>query len=257
MNSYFSHDSNARNDDKIIALRMKHGMEGYGVYFAILERMREIKDYFHVKDYNVIAFDLRVSNALIKSIVEDFGLFQCAEDGSRFYSESFLKRMKAKDDVSILRAESGKKGAENRWNMANVIQGDGKSMANAIKNDGKESKVKESKVKKSKVKDIEGGDPPSPETESFQKFETWLKANCPNVCKLPQQMTERQFTDIYSRYGTNKICEMFLSMENWKPLTSKNRSVYLTFTKWMRMDSLKTVVNQKDHEERREHIPLQ
>jgi hypothetical protein len=110
---YFSHDSNARNDEKIIALRMKHGMEGYGIYFAILERMREEKDYFHVKDYNIIAFDLRVSNSLIKSVVENFGLFQCAEDGSRFYSKSFLERMNAKDKTKLKLSEAGKSGGGN------------------------------------------------------------------------------------------------------------------------------------------------
>jgi len=30
---YFSHDSNARQDEKIIKLRMKLGWEGYGLYW--------------------------------------------------------------------------------------------------------------------------------------------------------------------------------------------------------------------------------
>ena len=34
--NYFSHDSNARNDEKVIRLRMKHGAAGYGVYFMLL-----------------------------------------------------------------------------------------------------------------------------------------------------------------------------------------------------------------------------
>lgn len=28
---YFSHDSNARNSDKLLAVRIKHGAEGYGI----------------------------------------------------------------------------------------------------------------------------------------------------------------------------------------------------------------------------------
>jgi hypothetical protein len=73
---------------------MKHGMEGYGIYFAILERMRENRNYIHVKDYNIIAFDLRVPNATIKSVVEDFGLFEFTQDGKHFHSESFTQRMR-------------------------------------------------------------------------------------------------------------------------------------------------------------------
>ena len=71
---YFPHDSNARNDDKIIAVRMRHKMEGYGVYFAILERILESSNYMCVKDYNLIAFDLHVSSELIRGIIENFGL---------------------------------------------------------------------------------------------------------------------------------------------------------------------------------------
>lgn len=113
--NYFSHDSSARNDEKIIRLRMKHGPAGYGVYFMILERLREETDYMSVKDYNVIAFDLRVDASLIKSVVEDFGLFVFTDDGKYFYSESFARRMGMKDEIKSRRSEGGKKGMEKRW----------------------------------------------------------------------------------------------------------------------------------------------
>ena len=145
-NKYFSHDCNARNDEKMLAVRMRHGVEGYGIYFMLLERLRDEADYTGVKDYNVIAFDLRVSAEKIKSIVEDFGFFQFTEDGKRFYSESFLNRMAIKDLISQSKSESGKIGALKKW------QNGSKKMANAIENDGKNMaiKVKESKVKESK-----------------------------------------------------------------------------------------------------------
>lgn len=111
---YFSHDSNARNDEKIIAVRMKHGVEGYGAYFMILERLMESTNYIHVKDYNTIAFDLRVSNTLIKSIIEDFGLFEFTEDGKHFYSDSFKRRMQPLDNLRKQRSLAGKKSAEKR-----------------------------------------------------------------------------------------------------------------------------------------------
>ena len=52
LTSYFPHDSNARNSDKLIRLRMRHKAAGYGVYFMILERLREEPEYTSVKDYN-------------------------------------------------------------------------------------------------------------------------------------------------------------------------------------------------------------
>lgn len=112
---YFSHDSNARLDPKIIKLRMSHGAAGYGVYFMLLERMRESPDYMSVKDYNLLAFDLRVDSGVVKSVVEDFNLFECTEDGKKFFSPSFMRRMKIKDQEQKVRSDRARKGAEARW----------------------------------------------------------------------------------------------------------------------------------------------
>lgn len=153
MNNYFSHDSNARNSDKLIPLRAKLGAEGYGVYFMILERLREEPTYMSIKDYNMLAFDLRVDTAIIKAVVEDFGLFVFTDNGKYFYSEGFLKRMKAKDEKSEKTRESARK----RWEKVrdkcerntNVSDDECESNADAMQE-------KERKEKKRRVKESEG-----------------------------------------------------------------------------------------------------
>lgn len=159
LTSYFPHDSNARNSDKLIRLRMRHKASGYGVFFMILERLREEPEYMSVKDYNMIAFDLREDASLIKSVIEDFGLFVFTEDGKYFYSESFKKRMGYKDDKSKKRSEAGKKGVAKRWGkkeseIANVTE----FIANATENDSnaiaKVEKTIASKGKKRKENNI-------------------------------------------------------------------------------------------------------
>lgn len=117
MVSYFSHDSNARNRAEILAIRIKYGIEGYGIFFAILERMRDESGYRCLKDYNVIAFDLRVEAEKVKSIVEDFGLFVFTEDGKYFYSESFNERMRPLESSREQRRVAGLKSAEKRKNQ--------------------------------------------------------------------------------------------------------------------------------------------
>ena len=97
--NYFSHDSNARNDSKIISLRMKLGVEGYGIYFMIIERLREETDYTCPKDYASLAFDFRTTQEKVKSVVEDFELFGFTQDGY-IYSESLKQRMLIKDEKS-------------------------------------------------------------------------------------------------------------------------------------------------------------
>lgn len=111
---YFPHDGNARNDDKMIAVRMRHGAEGYAIYFMILERLFEGTNYMSLKDYNVIAFELRVSADKVKSVIEDFGLFQFTDDGKRFYSESLNRRMEPLNRVREQRRLAGKASAELR-----------------------------------------------------------------------------------------------------------------------------------------------
>lgn len=143
MNNYFPHDSNARNSDKLIPLRARFGAEGYGIYFMLIERLREESSYMSVKDYNMLAFDLRVDAGKVKSVIEDFGLFAFTEDGKCFYSESLMRRMKLKDEKS----EKARQSAKSRWNKserkANAPKNECERIANAPKNDA--IKVKESK----------------------------------------------------------------------------------------------------------------
>ena len=113
--NYFSHDSNARNDDKILALRMELGALGYGIYFMLLERMREEADYSCTTSYRVLAFDLHEDADNIKRVVEDFGLFEFADDGTKFYSDSFNKRMEQMEAKRKKKSEAGKKGAKAKW----------------------------------------------------------------------------------------------------------------------------------------------
>ena len=122
---YFKHDCNARQDEKILALRMKHGWEGYGLYWALIERLRESANYSCVCDYNLIAYDLRSDANKIKSIIEDFRLFDFATDENRgklLYSRRLLEDMNLKDDAREAKVEAGKKGAEAKKKKAEPKQ---------------------------------------------------------------------------------------------------------------------------------------
>lgn len=88
---YIKHLSNARQDERMLALRMRLGWEGYGLYWGIVEILSASENYECVKDYNRIAFDLRVGANIVKSLVEDFGLFTFTDDGKRFYSDALSK----------------------------------------------------------------------------------------------------------------------------------------------------------------------
>jgi hypothetical protein len=116
---YFKHDSNARNDAKIICLRNKYGNVAYGNYWIIIEQMRESSNYkLQDKDYVWTALSQEMFmpveevKAFVKDCIESFELF-VQEDGF-FYSPSFLKRMADMDFNRQKKVYAGEKSGEIR-----------------------------------------------------------------------------------------------------------------------------------------------
>lgn len=110
---YFKHDCNARNDQKLVDVRRKHGMAGYGVYFCIIEIMRETTDYALSRDYYLLEWELHVDAELIRSVVEDFGLFELEDE--QFYSVRLREDMDVWNTKKAARREAGIRGMQSRW----------------------------------------------------------------------------------------------------------------------------------------------
>ena len=139
---YFSHDFNARQDEKIKRLIRKHKMQGYGIFWAIVEDLYNNANALET-DYEGIAFDYHSDVQTITSIINDFDLFVI--DGKTFGSISIERRLNERNAKSTKASES----AHIRWQKyrdnANAMQTHNDS--NAIK-ERKEKKGKELKEKK-------------------------------------------------------------------------------------------------------------
>jgi hypothetical protein len=138
---YFSHDYNARNDEKIKRLIRKHGMQGYGVFWSIVEDLYNNANALRM-DYEGIAYDLRSDSELVASVVNDFDLF--IFNGDYFGSNSVQERLEQRNDKSA----KARKSASYRWENANAMQTQSDSNAK------KERKGKEIKGKEIKGKEI-------------------------------------------------------------------------------------------------------
>jgi hypothetical protein len=112
---YFSHDYNVRNDEKIKRLIRKHGMQGYGVFWAIIEDLYNNANALRT-DYDGIAYDLRSDSEIVASVINDFDLF--VFNGDFFGSNSVQERLDQRNSKS----ESARKSASYRWENANALQ---------------------------------------------------------------------------------------------------------------------------------------
>lgn len=114
---FFSHDYNVRTDIKIKALIRKWKMEGYGVYWAILEDLYNNANALPTQ-FDLMAEELNVSVELVESVVKDFNLFKIK--GKIFFSPSASKRLKAISEKSTKAKES----ARSRWDKddANALR---------------------------------------------------------------------------------------------------------------------------------------
>ena len=145
---YFSHDANARNDEKILMLRAEHGWEGYGLFWALVEMMFESKDTClqHGKTKG-IAVSYNIDITLLQNVINTAiteGLF--VSNGEQFWSESLRQRKAAFHELKEKRSLAGKKGMETRWGCpADADNNGGDNSVITKHNKGKESKVKESK----------------------------------------------------------------------------------------------------------------
>lgn len=71
-----------RTDVRVKRMEKDHGLEGFAVYVLLCDRLRELKGTGFAADYEFWAYDFGVEPSLVKTVVEDYGLF-CIESPSQ------------------------------------------------------------------------------------------------------------------------------------------------------------------------------
>ena len=144
---YFSHDCGARNDPKMLQLRVKMGWEGYGIYFAFIEVLSEQSNYmFPSKAVASLELGLGVAKPLLDDFLSEavsVGLLKEKDD--YIFSESLLRRMEIKAERSKKLSLAGRKGGLKAARLKQESK-----QGSSIK--GKERKGKEIKGKEIKEK---------------------------------------------------------------------------------------------------------
>lgn len=163
---YFSHDANALSDPKILGMRCDYGLEGYGLYWAILEMLRNESTYklpLNKNTYRAIKMQTGTTidvEKYLQDCINEYtdsesenGLFNT--DNKSFWSASLLRRMEKYETLKEKRSQAGKKAMQNRWGKQN----DNKVITNAIKKhskviakNNKLNQIKSNQIKLNKIK---------------------------------------------------------------------------------------------------------
>ena len=143
---YFSHDSNAKDDFKCMLLIEEMGLEGYGIFWLLIEVLRDQENYkYPLKFLPSLARKYNTTLAKMRVVVLNYGLF-ILEEEKLFFSTSLNKRMALMN------------GKKEQARLAGIKSGEVRRLKNELKLNGrstddeqmlnKERKEKERKEKK-------------------------------------------------------------------------------------------------------------
>jgi len=211
---YFKHDSNAQNDPKIKQMRSVYGIEGYGLYWAFVELMRDQEGYklpisgkYAIKAY---AEDFKVDPVRLQEYIEDcvseFNLFET--DGEYLWSRSLIRRMQNYEDI----CNKNREAVMRRWaNQRNTSVLPAQSDCNT----NKEEENREEEIKEDKNKNTYG------------EFK--------NVA-----LTQNEYKKLTERFGeigaADKIEELSQALQSRRGYPQKYKDHYATILRWNRRD---------------------
>ena len=133
---WFKHNINASNNSKLIKLQANEGLEGYAVYWKLIELLY-INEGRYEFNLDELAFTLRISrleysNSLIESVIKNYGLFNYDDDifysdrviqgladiytKSKKNSENAKKRYSKKDEPKIEEEDKDEPEYIRKWN---------------------------------------------------------------------------------------------------------------------------------------------
>ena len=137
---YFSHDANSQDDPKCMLLIEQMGMEGYGIFWGLIEKLRAEKDYkLPLSVMSSFAKRWGTSKEKVETVIKSYNLFKISNN--YFFSLRLKKSMEKKTLIATTAASA-------RWSDANALPKHNKRIANGMQNDAIKvnMKVKENKT---------------------------------------------------------------------------------------------------------------
>lgn len=194
---YFPHDANAQNDEKCLEIIAIYGMAGYGLYWAIIERMHETASgKLNGKLLNGLAFSLKIEYSLLLQFYNtaiEIGLF--VTDGINYWSERVIKNKEILGEKRRRKSEAGIAGMQSRWGHNNNVISEHNT---SITKHNKEKQSKANKIKEACSRE--------------QVFEFLRSATNKNIS---DRQIEKETDEFVKKYANEKITNLRALCNTW------------------------------------------
>lgn len=115
MYNYIPHPSNCSKSSMITTLLIEEGHAAYGIYWMVLELLRDCPRYRIGHNPKAIAWSIHCQDVdLVSRVLDNYGLFDQDGDGLLF-SPWLLDQMSSYDDKKRRLQEAGRRGAAKRF----------------------------------------------------------------------------------------------------------------------------------------------
>lgn len=232
---YFPHFCNARHDRKIMRLRKELGVEGYGIFFMLLEVLRDQIDFkYPITDIDLLAEEFGCSEQKVKVVICNYQLFE-VDPTEQFFSPKLLLYLQPYLNMKEQRRLAGLKSGEVRKLKSENEQplNNRSTTVEQPLNENEQSKVKEKKVNESKVKEIKEGHKTALESaiDDFKIFRKKIKKEMTDhaVVLLKKELDKLASDDemkikILDQSILNSWQGVFVLKEEQQPIYQNNKN---------------------------------
>jgi len=108
--NYFQHDYRSRLDIKLLKIRKKHGMTGFGVYWALVEMLHEGSGFIEM-DAETIAYELQCDEQIVKDVIElCFDYFE-----GNVTCKRVIENLEFRRDKASAKSKTNTENVKKRW----------------------------------------------------------------------------------------------------------------------------------------------
>lgn len=231
---WFRHDANASLDGRLLKLRSRHGFEGIGIFWFLLENLYQNDGYLDEEEVTILLSGIANAKQVLNDCFQ-LSLFNHVNDGT-FMSERLLEEISRRQHIIEKRKSAGRKGG--------LVSAKKKVIANAQANaQAKLKRVEESIVEESKEEkttDISlsaNADLNAKTIDEIEEFLLWLNREKIFPCeKRLSPAARKKWLARRGTYSPQEIYQAFSNLLNEPDMWKIKNNGFRSLAWWLHSD---------------------